>query len=385
MNKKDFALLNSLTAPDNQGSSYHFALMRGLAEIALEYDHLARRRGSNEIVLPLGLLVLKWTLYYYPIVDNDLPQKTTAGSEDAKIARLGFQPGLKKVTDYYGTRGGFEAFYADLVQGRIGAGISRDLIKVLRRIRDAIEETIYRMGQTHGTKRYTVISYNRDTRHIMEVTRPARISQEFLIQNFGTFAIRRNVYEVLRKFGNYLTGSRSLINQWASFSANAAAPDPVGVNKALSVIATPIIHRQDTAQARKIYEEITRHGVGLRCVWSGKSLDQSNLVIDHIIPFSLLPNNDLWNLMPCHNSINMRKGDRIPSGALLAERSEILQGYWSVARDYYQSIFDRQFKTSLVGFDLKNYEVKWGDAGLAALKSRCGYYIDQMGMESWNI
>lgn len=88
--------------------------------------------------------------------------------------------------------------------------------------------------------------------------------------------------------------------------------------------------------------------------------------------------------MPCHNSINIRKGDRIPAAALLAERSEILQGYWSVARDYFQSMFDRQFKTSLVGFDVKNYEVKWPEAGLTALKNRCSYYIEQMGMESWN-
>ena len=385
MNKKDFALLNTLTAPDSQGSSYYFALIRGLAETALEYDHLARRRGSNEVALPLGLLVLKWILYYFPIVDSDLPQQSAADSGNKNEAQLRFQAGLKKVTQYYETRGGYEAFYADLSRGGISAGISKELIIVLRQIRDAIQESIYRMDQTYGTKRSTLISYNKDTRHIMEVTRPARISPEFLIQNFGTFVIRRNLYEVLRKFGNYLTGSRSIINQWASFTANGTAPDPVRVNQALSVIATPLIPRQDTAQAYEIYSEIARHGVDLRCVWSGKSLDESSLAIDHIIPFSLLPNNDLWNLMPCHNSINIRKGDRIPAGALLAERSEILRGYWSVARDYFQPIFDRQFKISLVGFDLKNYEVKWQDTGLAVLKSRCSYYVDQMGMQSWKI
>lgn len=384
MNKKDFALLNTLMSPDSQGSSCHFALMRGLAEIALEYDHLARRRGSNEVVIPLGLLVLKWVLYYFAIVDNDLPQKAAAGPWNAKDEQLVFQSGLKKVTQFYRSRGGCEAFYDDLLKGGISAGISKDLIVALRQIRDVIEETILRMGQAYSPKRYTIICYNRDTRHIMEVTRPGRIIPEFLIQNFGTFTIRRNVYEVLRSFGNYLTGSRSIINQWALLTANATPLNPVPVNQALSIIAAPLLHRQHTVQARRIYEEIARHGVELRCVWSGRLLDQSTLAIDHIIPFSLLPNNDLWNLMPCHNSVNIRKGDRIPAGALLAERSEILQGYWSVARDFFQLVFDRQFKTSLVGFDVKNYEVKWQDAGFAALKNRCSFYVDGMGVESWN-
>lgn len=383
MNKKDIALLKAFINREGQDTSYHFALLRGLAEIVVEFDHLARRRKNNEMTLPLGLLVLKWVLYYFPIVDQDLPQIMGQGYAANKKSQLHFQAGLKQVTAYYAVRGGLQAFYNDLVRGGIGAAISRELIIVLRQIRDTIEETIRQSGDSLATKKYSIISYNKDTRHIMEVTRPARISPEFLVQNFGTFTIRRNFYEALRNFADFLTGTGSIIHRWALFTAHVDLSNSMPMNQALSVIATPVL-QHDTSQARKIFEQIAGHGVDLRCVWSGRTLDHSNMVIDHVIPFSLIPNNDLWNLMPCHKSINIRKGERIPSPALLAGRSDVLLAYWAVARDFYQSLFDRQFRTSLVGFEVKNFEIKWADAGLSALKDRCRFYIEQQGMAGWN-
>ena len=378
MNKRDLALLRTFINWGSQDTTDYFALLRGLAEIAVEFDHLARRRNNKEITLPLGLLVLKWMLYYFPIVEQGL-------NPAIKESQFDFQPDLKKVTTYYAGRGGYEAFYADLIRGGISAGISREVIIVLRMIRDAIEDTVRQLKSFPGSSRSPLLSYNRDTRHIMEVTRPARINPEFLVQNFGTFNVRRNFYEAVRNFADFLTGTGSIINRWALFTAQADDSNQVPVNHALSVIASPALKHHDTAQARRIYEKIAEHGVELRCIWSGRILDPDNLVMDHIIPFSMVPNNDLWNLMPCHDAVNIRKGNRIPSPGLLTLRSKILLGYWAVARDFHQSLFDSQFKTSLAGFEVKNYEVKWGDAGLSALKSRCRFYIEQPGMEAWNI
>ena len=378
MHKRDLALLKAFINWGSQETTAYFALLRGLAEIVVEFDHLARRRNNKEITLPLGVLVLKWMLYYFPLVEQGL-------SPANKQSQFDFQPDLKKVTTYYAGRGGYEAFYADLVRGGISAGISREVIIVLRLIRDAIEDTMRQLKSFPGSKRSPLLSYNRDTRHIMEVTRPARINPEFLVQNFGTFNIRRNLYEALRSFADFLTGTGSIISRWAQFTAQADHSNPVPVNQALSVITSPVLKQHDTAQARRIYEKIAHHGVELRCIWSGRMLDPDNLVMDHVIPFSLIPNNDLWNLMPCHDAVNTRKGNRIPSPGLLAARSKILLGYWAVARDFHQSLFDSQFKTSLSGFEVNNYEIKWADAGLSALKARCRSYIEQLGMEAWNI
>ena len=136
--------------------------------------------------------------------------------------------------------------------------------------------------------------------------------------------------------------------------------------------------------ARGIYEQIARHGVDLRCVWTGRTLDRSTLAIDHVIPFSLMPNNDLWNLMPCYQGINLRKGEYIPSVSLLSARARKIQDYWALSRDFHRALFDLQFRTALAGFDVKNFEIRWAEVGLTALKARCRALSDQQGGIVWN-
>ena len=40
----------------------------------------------------------------------------------------------------------------------------------------------------------------------------------------------------------------------------------------------------------------------MQCVWSAKTLKKYD--IDHSMPFSLWPNNDLWNLVPSDSKVN---------------------------------------------------------------------------------
>jgi len=41
-------------------------------------------------------------------------------------------------------------------------------------------------------------------------------------------------------------------------------------------------------------------------VWTGESLTERNLDIDHCMPWSAWPCEDLWNLMPVDRSVNQR-------------------------------------------------------------------------------
>ncbi|WP_418887615.1 HNH endonuclease domain-containing protein [Leeuwenhoekiella marinoflava] len=42
--------------------------------------------------------------------------------------------------------------------------------------------------------------------------------------------------------------------------------------------------------------------------------------MDHVIPFSVWKNNDLWNLLPAAAHINARKRDKIPAPELIARQ-----------------------------------------------------------------
>jgi len=55
--------------------------------------------------------------------------------------------------------------------------------------------------------------------------------------------------------------------------------------------------------------------------------------VDHVIPFSLWRNNDLWNLLPAHPHMNSLKKDRLPERSLLERRKELIIYYWEILRE----------------------------------------------------
>ena len=57
------------------------------------------------------------------------------------------------------------------------------------------------------------------------------------------------------------------------------------------------------------------------CFHSGNSIEDQNLSIDHVIPWSYLFSDDLWNLVYVDKSHNSSKGNRIPSQRMI-ERLE---------------------------------------------------------------
>ena len=65
----------------------------------------------------------------------------------------------------------------------------------------------------------------------------------------------------------------------------------------------------------------------VNCCWSGKKL-VAEYAIDHAMPFSRWPNNDLWNLLPTKTHINARKSDKLPSSARLQQNRRVITEWW---------------------------------------------------------
>ncbi len=83
------------------------------------------------------------------------------------------------------------------------------------------------------------------------------------------------------------------------------------------------VRERNVLDARKVYCDLPSR----ECVWSGGLLG-SRFDVDHVLPYSLWRNNDLWNLLPANPQVNRDKGDRLPTNALLKRRqgcdSEVL-------------------------------------------------------------
>jgi hypothetical protein len=68
----------------------------------------------------------------------------------------------------------------------------------------------------------------------------------------------------------------------------------------------------------------------MQCVWSAKTLKRK-YDIDHSMPFSRWPNNDLWNLVPSDSKENNSKRDKLPSEKTLNAAKERMQHWWASA------------------------------------------------------
>ena len=99
-----FREINAIIERDSKDTTYKFALLRAVIDLSQEYAHLKQDRGDL-VEFPLGLLIEKWLLYYYPLVDSPrfIPQKNGEGPDRHTIT---FREKLAVVTRFYSSRGG---------------------------------------------------------------------------------------------------------------------------------------------------------------------------------------------------------------------------------------------------------------------------------------
>ncbi len=108
MNKEIFSNISKIIERESKTTTYKFALLRGVIDII--QDNSPYILFSNDRVnFPIGLLVEKWILYYYPIFESSeyIPQINGK-------TNLAFVFHLKKIISEYSSKGGFSVFYNNL-------------------------------------------------------------------------------------------------------------------------------------------------------------------------------------------------------------------------------------------------------------------------------
>ena len=165
--------------------------------------------------------------------------------------------------------------------------------------------------------------------------------------------------------------------RWAELSHDFAKKE-VSVPEILArLIIRPEAERQ-VAQAKGIY---ANHR-DLQCVWSGKTLTPASINIDHVIPFTLWHNNDLWNLLPADSKINNQKRDKIITReTLLASRDRVIN-FWQMA----SQTAPLRFKAELGRTLLRDTSASgnWEIPAFSALSEAVEMVALQRGVERWS-
>ncbi len=300
---------------DKKSATYKFALVRALAEIASQSQNSVEWLADGNVGLPLHYVAEKWLQYYWPIIESRtfIPQLNGERSNSGKPIK--FRKRLQELVESYSNSGGYSAFKVERNKGTLTKTTTNLLRVLMSEINDAIVKgPVTYAGGALITGR--VFGYDSQSRQIL-------IPQDFWIE--------------LSHLGYWV--SQAVILQWAEKSTK------LGEGIELATVVSLLLEKEDqhhTLEARRLFGRIEK----LECVWTGTKL-REDFHIDHVIPFDLWRNNDVWNLMPASKTANIKKSNKLPSAEILHRRKDCIISYWEQFRKQNRQRFDKEAETLL--------------------------------------
>lgn len=377
MHLKTLKNINCIIERDSKDTTYKFALLRATIDIVQEQSPYIRI-NNDRVEMPVGLLVLKWIEYYYPIIHLRFPQKN---GDQITARSLAFRKIFESVTDYYADKGGFAVFYGDLINGRISEEIEPTVINLCKKIRETIlKQPMQYIGRSVYSDFYKIFQPVPNSSSL-KVRNTEKLDSSLLISRFGQFTIPAEYYEVFELMGSFITGTHSILMNWAQFTVDKCLHKSISFDQALATIVSAPLADRNIQLSAKIFQDISKKGP-LKCVWSGATIT-TDLNIDHMLPFSVWRNNELWNLLPAKAKVNNRKRDKIPSQELLIRQKDLIVSSWQSIREAEKSCFDKEIFVSLIDSRTLN-EKQWETAAFDSLVQKCRYLIETRGFEAFH-
>lgn len=370
MNDKIFSNINKIIERDSKSTTYKLALLRGVIDIIQDNSPFVGIYG-NKVTIPTGLLIEKWMIYYYPILEYHIPIPQSNGEKN-----LSFGKQFRQIITAYKNRNGFMGFYEDMKKNGIPKEIQGEVLILSRKIFQAITQMpMKHIGYSINHEHYSIFQFNPNHKK----GKPYILDVNYLIEYFGTFSFPLEYYNAFKMLGSFISGQDSLLFKWAEFSVNASR-DRIKKEEVINqVLKSPITERAIQHSKQIFQKEIKKTG-SLLCVWTGDKITRYE--IDHVIPFSVWKNNDLWNLLPTKRSINNNKRDKIPSPETIEKHKNEILHYWEILNKVESNKFQREITVALVGNILNT---GWQENAINRLQRNCEYLISYRGFEPWNI
>ena len=360
---------------DRKEATYKLALLRALCDIAQSGFRRARWYPGGLVGVPLGLVAEKWLFYYWPLVEADVaagaapgfvafPQQR-GGERNRSIA---FRKPLRELITLFSSQGGLSGFAQDYRNQRLGgsAAVLADAAF------NAIANTIV-VGPVH----YTGGALDNEERFFsFRGRRTARgrcSTASGLETSLGEILVPAPVWKEMCLIGYWV--SESIVLRWAELTADMAEKRVQPAEVVERLLVRPDAERE-VITARKAYAGLD----DLRCVWTGRPIRAFD--VDHLIPFSLWFNNDLWNLLPAARSVNLAKKDKLVSRRTLLGSRELIIHYWRFLRSLNERRFELELGRTLVQAAVSRGD--WEVAAFAGLSEAVETIALQRGVERWS-
>jgi SAM-dependent methyltransferase len=340
---------------DRKVATYKLALFKALAEIATQESRTARWHANGEVAVPIQRIAERWLVYFWPIFASAtlVPQSQSEGAGSAQpVAFRAPMKALMAAFTAQGEHGGLTSWHAAWTAGHLPPEVVVLQRVALRSIAVAIRNgPVTHSGGSLDTG--NVFTYDATTASV-------RMNAE--------------LWRELTLMGHWIIDA--VVVRWASLTERFGHRQSVTAGDVLPLLLARPASERTTLLARQIYLDA---GVD-RCAWSGRMIGR-RFAVDHVIPFSLWGNNDLWNLLPVDARLNGQKSDKLPTAVLIHDSRNAIVQSWQVLRCAAPGAFDRQ-AAHLLGRPIGG-PLKWEDDLLGCLREAIEMTALQRGVERW--
>lgn len=323
INTRPIDQIEGILNHDKKVATYKFALFRALSEIATQGPNNVVWLSDDKIGLPVRYVAEKWLRYYWPLIESSIFIPQLNGENQDRGKPIKFRKRLQELVSSYKKSGGYSCFRIERNKGLLTA----DKRKLADKVLAEIEYTVVNGPVAFAGGALTtghVFGYDSRTRQIL---------------------IPNTLWIELSHLGYWI--SQAVILQWAEKTTR------LGKNLDVAIVLNLLLDKEDertTTEARRFFSGLG----GLECVWNGTPL-RKDFDIDHVIPFDLWHNNDIWNLLPASKQANSKKSNKLPSTQILKSRRDCIIGYWEKLRTQNQDRFDQEAAT-LVSMPKLNWQ-----------------------------
>jgi hypothetical protein len=294
-------VISTILRHDAKQTSYKIALLRALNDAVLAYPDL--RFDGRDVAVPLRSLAESWVAYYWPFVAADAPIDQGVRSRLGERERhdLSFRPHLTEL------RRQWEAIYgpSDAAGGwhlvehlrvprhRDGYGpvFLKTYAATLKQVRTALAQPI----QYAGPGRWSVFAKPAalGARKDVAAVPGARADDVCVV-------VPADLWQAFRDVSLWVEAL--CIHEWSLFTERVAENAPRGV--AYALLTERPYNRLPLHWERNQVDLLLAEGVRFTCPWTGRPLAPGGYDLDHVVPVSVHPFHELWNLVPADPRFN---------------------------------------------------------------------------------
>jgi hypothetical protein len=333
-------VISTILRHDAKTTSYKLALIRAINDVAISYPDIGH--SGSSVAVPLTLLAERWIGYYWPFVDPNKPilQGSPARTTHGQNQDIGFRAALTALRICWekfsgGNTKPSDGFLAanELRRTENTEQFPADLITRFNDAKTSIISALVDPIRYAGPGDWSVFQRPTTINNLAGLQR----NEVETIPGVGVrdrcLIVNTELWQTFRSLSLWIEAL--CIHEWCLFiekrQRNSGTLDPIRRGDVYELLTDQPSNRRPLTWERNLIDLLIAEGHVFTCPWTQKRItSRSRYDVDHVMPLSVYPTNELWNLVPSDPEFNQQsKRDRLPSLARLKQaQPHLARTYW---------------------------------------------------------